>query len=137
MRKLLKRIALATALVLAAVCLGAFAAACTDEKDETYTISVEYADGTPVDGTKTGMQVQVCLWIEATETVGKCYGTFNVGADGKATVPLGEQGYFKLEDNTSYHWQVNNVPEGYTYEEHGYVVKTPQNVKIVLTKTEA
>lgn len=139
MQKLLKRITLVLAAAFAVVCLGVFATACTDDDNQTYTITVQYADGTPVDGTKTNMNVQICLWIEATQKVGSCFGgNFNVGADGKATVPVDETGWGELEKNTQYHIQVNNVPEGYTYEEHGYIVKTPQNVTITLVeKTEA
>lgn len=139
MQKLFKRLTVVLAAVLAVVCLGVFAAACTDDNSnkDSYTVTVQYEDGTPVDGSKTGMQVQICIWIDATKEVKNCYGTFNVGTDGKATVPVSEKGYFDLPENTSYHWQVNGVPEGYTYEEHGYVVKTPQDVTIVLKKTGA
>lgn len=137
MKNLFKKITVVLAAVLAVVCLGVFATACTDDNSGSYTVTVQYEDGTPVDGSKTGMQVQICVWVEATHEIGKCYGTFNVGEDGKASVPAGEKGYFKLPENTKYHWQVNNVPEGYTYGEHDYIVDKPQNVTIVLKKTES
>lgn len=77
MQKIIKRTALLLALALAVVCLGIFASACGEAKE--YTITVHYADGTVVDGTKDKFEVQIC-----DANGGACYENTFIDANGVA-----------------------------------------------------
>lgn len=136
MKKLFKRISLILAAAVAVACMGVFAVACTDDNGggkTSYTITVEYSDGSAVDGTATGMTVQICEYIIATGKLGACYGTYNVGADGKATIPA--EDYWTLKNNTKYHWQINNPPAGYVADEDTVLQDAPGDLTIKLVSS--
>ena len=78
----------------------------TEPEPETYEfhITVEYEDGTPF----VGARVQAC-----TEDNSQCFMPVTTDDAGKATLVL-ELG--------SYYVHVINVPEGYYYDEDGYLI---------------
>lgn len=85
MQKIIKRTALLLALALAMVCMGLFASACGDAKE--YTVTVYYADGTLVDGTKDDIEVQICADVEN----GFCYSpNAKVDANGVAKFDIAD-----------------------------------------------
>lgn len=59
MRKVIKSFALILVVAIAAACMSIFAAACGN-KETVFTITVQYSDGTAVDGTKDPLNVQIC-----------------------------------------------------------------------------
>lgn len=131
------------AAAIAVVCLGVFAVACTDDNggdNTSYTITVQYSDGTAVDGTKSNLEVQICLSRLTGELI-QCYSTFKVGTDGKVTVAAVDTretpGYPELKNNTKYHWQLNNLPEGYTYDEDATYLTAPGDLTITLISENA
>lgn len=132
MKNLLKKFTLFLAAAIAVTCVCALAA-CKNDNDEnkdSYTITVKYPDGTAVNGQELGLTVQICEYIIAEERIGTCYGTYNVGADGKAAVPA--DAFWDLKNNTKYHWQVNNLPDKYTYSEESVLMDAPGDLTITL-----
>ncbi|MGN0817991.1 MAG: hypothetical protein ACI4L9_03380 [Candidatus Coproplasma sp.] len=132
MKKILKRITLALSLAIAVACLCSLFAACEDNgSNTTYTVTVVYSDGSPVDGT-TGADGQMNVQICTAQMNGKliqCYNTFNVGSDGKATIDK----WPELQQNVQYHLALNNLPEGYTYDENETYMAAAGNLTITLT----
>ena len=129
MQKTLKRITVILAILTAVLCLGVFASACQGGKKDTYTVTVVYAENnSPVDGTASELQVQICTAKLNGETI-KCYDVFDVGSDGKAEVK-----FVELKANTQYHLKVNNIPEGYEYHEDETFMTEPGTLTIKLYK---
>lgn len=130
MQKTLKRITLILAAVAAVVCLAVFASACQDKDNkDTYTVTVVYAENnSPVDGTASELNVQICT-ARLDGTLITCYTMHNVGADGKAEVK-----FVELKNNTQYHLQLNNIPKGYEYHEDETFLLEPGELTIKLYK---
>lgn len=131
MNKTLKRITLILAVITAIVCLGVFASACDNNKKDTFTVTVVYAENnSPVDGTASDLKVQICT-AQLNGKLIKCYTVHDVGADGKAEVSPIKGG---LQPNTQYHLQLNNIPEGYEYHEDETFLTEPKAFTIKLYK---
>lgn len=113
--KFLKKFAAILAAIMAVTCLAVFAVACnkdSDDKEEgyattTFTVIVQYEDGTPIDGTKNRdggswlsdavwpamelpancAQVQFCS-VKSDGELGSCANPVNIDAEGKATLEV-------------------------------------------------
>lgn len=133
MKKIFKRISLALTLAIAIVCLCSFMAACGEE-NKSYTVTVVYADGSPVDGTQGEggqLNVQICT-AQMNGKLIQCYNSFNVGSDGKVTIET----WPELQQNVQYHLQLNNLPAGYTYDDQATFLTQADNITITLTVSE-
>lgn len=131
MQKTLKRITLILAAVAAVVCLAVFASACQDKDNkDTYTVTVVYAENnSPVDGTPTEMNIQICQ-AQLNGKIGSCFqDLFTVGTDGTAKVK-----FPVLKKNLQYHLQLNNIPTGYEYHEAETFLLEPGELTIKLYK---
>ena len=125
MTKKIKTVLLLCLTLCAAVFALAFSA-CDDGGETftgTYTVTVQYEDGSPV----TDCDVQFCV-INENGTQGTCLTPITVDSNGVAEIAIAE--------NTTYHIQINNLPDGYTYDQEIYtengvysctVVVTPEN----------
>lgn len=130
MQKTLKRITLILAAVTAVICLGVFASACQNNAKDTYTVTVVYAeDNSPVDGTATEMNIQICRALLDGTNKGCFEFQFDVGADGKAEIK-----FPTLQKNLQYHLQINNPPAGYEYHEDETFMSEPGTFTIKLYK---
>lgn len=131
MQKTLKRITLILAAIAAVVCLGVFASACQDKGNkDTYTVTVVYAENnSPVDGTASDMNIQICQ-AQLNGKIGSCFqDLFTVGADGTAEVK-----FPVLKQNLQYHLQLNNIPDSYEYHEDETFLLEPGELTIKLYK---
>lgn len=148
MQNFLKKFGAIVIAILAATCMAIFAVACGDGEDtpgnddgyatESFTVIVQYEDGTPIDGTKHSsgeswindalwptmsmpaacIQIQFCV-VKADGTLGSCANPVNVGEDGKAEIPLtGEKGLFTAAEtlgSSMFELHICNVM-GYGYD---------------------
>lgn len=132
MKKIVKRIFLALSLALSVIGLCSFMMACGEENTQ-YTVTVVYADGSPVDGTqgKNGEQieVQICYYTLTGVNKGCSPTMYYVGSDGKVVI----SSWPELAQNLQYHIQLNNVPEGYDYDANQTYLTEPANLMITLT----
>lgn len=132
MKKIFKRITLALSLAIAVVCLCSFMAACGE--NTSYAVTVVYENGSPVDGTQGAdgdpINVQICTAKMNGDLI-QCYYTFNVGSDGMVTIDQ----WPELQQNVQYHLQLNNLPEGYEYDEQATYLTAPGNLTITIKTT--
>lgn len=132
MQKIIRRVCALMVVAAAVICLGAFATACADN-DEDYTVTVVYEDGTPVkgsDGWSYGESATVTIsWcLDENGELITCYLPVDLDENGHATA----KDLPELKENQSFHIQVNNLPQGYTYEEKGTYITGPGNVTVTL-----
>lgn len=139
MQKIIRRLALLLTVALSVICIGIVASACKDDKKTSnYVVTVVYPDGTAVNGTTEGyniddeddtqVTVQICVLL-ANGTTGQCFDKVELGEDGKATIPTPD---YTLGDGENFKIQVNNIPEGYEYDKTEPAADNPKEVTIKL-----
>jgi hypothetical protein len=142
MKRTLKYVVLATLIAIAAVFMFALSACGSDSGKATeYSVKVVYADGTAVKGsegeyerpdgsyTSSPLKAQWCLVLANGDT-STCYPGVVLDEEGKATsgkLP-------ELGTGERYHVQLNNVPQGYTYDEEATYVTEFGELLITLTQ---
>jgi hypothetical protein len=138
MNKIIKRVILALSLALVVACLCSFAVACDNGDNggsaNSYTVTVVYPNGNPVNGTTDGtegltdseVQVQWCIMLASGVQGDYCSKAIALGTDGKATQTLNELG-----TGEKYHVILRGLPTGYTYNEETYMSE-PGSITITL-----
>lgn len=132
MKKMIKRIAVLLVIALAAIGMTVFTAAC-GSKGETFSVTVLYPDGTPVNGLTDGTDgtegdgtiMLTYVFVQWCDEKG-CSNQVRIGEDGTASNNLEVP-----TDGNSYHILLTGLPEGYTFEDN-YYASEPGNVTIRL-----
>lgn len=134
MKKFVSKLALILAVALT-LCTAAFLGACdgnnTTKTATEFSVTVIYADGSPVDGTKDGGDnYEGIIKIQFCDASGEsCATPIPLGADGKVTKSISElKEALGGVENFSLH--VLGLKDGYTYDEN--IVLNAQNASVTI-----